>query len=112
MNGLTLTDSVLTLGGVVMNNPGLESYQLFGSESADTFDASAWTTLKDGQWHHVVFTMPGSAQDSIQSAAMYLDGVAVTASTTMATGPQNAKSGVFLGNTSTTGWSGSPDRQS
>jgi hypothetical protein len=67
------------------------------------FDASAWTTLKDGQWHHVLFTMPGSAQDSIQSAAMYLDGVAVNAATTMATGPQNAKAGVFLGNTITGG---------
>ena len=39
-----------------------------------TFDASAWTKLKDANWHHVVFTMPGNAQNSIQSAQMYLDG--------------------------------------
>jgi hypothetical protein len=68
-----------------------------------TFDPSAWTTLKDGQWHHVAFTLPGSAQSSIESGQMFLDGVLVPVAATVATGPQTTKSRVFLGNSDAAG---------
>ncbi len=104
----TATPTLVSFGGlkssVRLQNSGKGQPIIhMGTYNYRYFDASAWTTLKDGQWHHVVFIMPGSAQDSIQSAAMYLDGVAVNPASTMATGPQNDKSSVFLGNTSTTG---------
>jgi len=104
----TATPTLISFGGLkpsirLQNSGKGQPIIHMGTYNYRYFDASAWTTLKDGQWHHVVFTMPGSAQDSIQSAAMYLDGMAVNPAATMATGPQNDKSSVFLGNTSTTG---------
>ncbi|NLH17892.1 MAG: hypothetical protein GX455_15050, partial [Phycisphaerae bacterium] len=101
------TPTLISFGGlkssVRLQNNGKGPILHMGDSNYRYFSASAWTTLKDGQWHHVVFTMPGTAQNSIESAAMYVDGVAVNASTTLATGPQNAKGSVFLGNIHATG---------
>ncbi|NLH15037.1 MAG: hypothetical protein GX455_00515, partial [Phycisphaerae bacterium] len=104
----TLTPTLISFGGLkpsvrLQNNGKGQPIIHMGNSNYRYFESSAWTTLKDGQWHHVVFTMPGSAQDSIESAGMYLDGVAVNPATTLATGPQNTKSGLFLGNINTTG---------
>jgi hypothetical protein len=76
---------------------------ILGAGNYRTFDGSAWTTLKDGQWHHVAFTIPGDALNSIESAQMILDGVAVPAVATKTTTPQLAKTQVFLGNTDAAG---------
>ncbi|NLH16698.1 MAG: LamG domain-containing protein, partial [Phycisphaerae bacterium] len=51
---------------------------MMGSNNYKYFTGSAWTTLQDGQWHFVVFSVPGIAQTDIQNAKMYLDGVPVT----------------------------------
>jgi hypothetical protein len=74
-----------------------------GASNYRYFDASAWTTLKDGQWHFVVFSLPGKAQADIQNAKMYLDGVTVAPSTVLATGAQRAKSRFLIGNNATSG---------
>jgi len=62
-----------------------------------TFDASAWTTISDKRWHHVAFTMPGSAGDDIESAQMYLDGQTVGTGLTNTSGFQLAKANVYIG---------------
>ena len=74
-----------------------------GASNYREFDGSAWTTLKDGQWHFVVFSIPGKAQTDIQNAKMYLDGVPVASSSVVATGPQQAKTRFLMGNNTTTG---------
>lgn len=74
-----------------------------GASNYRYFDASAWTTLKDGQWHFVVFSIPGKAQTDIQNSKMYLDGAAVAVSSTVATGPQQAKTRCVIGNNTITG---------
>ncbi len=71
-----------------------------GNTNYRYFTASAWTTLKDGLWHHVAFSVPGNDQAAVEQAAMYLDGAAVAESTTMTTGPQADKSRLYLGITS------------
>jgi hypothetical protein len=68
-----------------------------GNTNYRYFSASAWTTLKDGLWHHVAFSVPGNDQAAVEQAAMYLDGAAVAESTTMATGPQADKSRLYIG---------------
>ena len=61
------------------------------------FDASAWTILKDGNWHHVAFTLPGTADADINNAQMYLDGEAVFQSGYDNSGAQSAKSHLHIG---------------
>ena len=68
-----------------------------GSSNYRYFSASAWTTLKDGQWHHVAFTCPGKAPSDIQQARMFLDGVEVPADPALASGPQTDKTHLYLG---------------
>ncbi len=102
------TPTLLSFGGIrpsikLQNNNGGRPAILMASNNYRTFEPSAWTTLKDGQWHHVAFTLSGSAQSSIESGQMYLDGVAVSVAATVATGPQTAKSRVFLGNSDAAG---------
>jgi hypothetical protein len=67
------------------------------------FDAGAWTTLKDGQWHHVAFVVPGAAQSDIEAAAMYLDGRPVAAGVTTSSVPQAGKTWLLLGINATAG---------
>jgi hypothetical protein len=102
------TPTLLSFGGIrpsikLQNNNAGKPSIIMGSNNYRSFDASAWTTLKDGQWHHVAFALSGSAQNAIASAQMVLDGTPVAAVNTVATGPQSAKSGVFLGNTDAAG---------
>jgi hypothetical protein len=47
--------------------------------------------ITDGDWHHCVWTLPGSAQADINSANMYADGQSQTVNFTTATGAQTAK---------------------
>jgi len=68
-----------------------------GTNNYRYFDASAWTTLKDGNWHHVVFKIKGSAQTDVESSEMWLDGVQVGVDSTVATAAQDAKTTCFIG---------------
>ncbi len=68
-----------------------------GSSNNRYFVAGAWTVLKNGSWHHVVVTIPGSAQNDISSSVMYLDGVSVAVDSTTATGSQSAKVSFGIG---------------
>ena len=70
------------------------------------FSSVAWTTLKNGQWHHVVFTMPGSGQDDILNAKMYLDSVSVAPGNTPHSSPQYAKTQLYIGSDSVRFFSG------
>ena len=76
---------------------------MMGSNNYKYFTGSAWTTLQDGQWHFVVFSVPGIAQTDIQNAKMYLDGVPVTGTTVVATGSQQTKSRFLIGTNTLTG---------
>ena len=87
----------------LQNNGAGKPAIIMGAGNYRMFDAAAWTKLKDGQWHHVVFTLPGTEQAAIQSAQMYLDGAAVSAVATVASSAQNAKTELFLGNTDAAG---------
>jgi len=60
------------------------------------FSVAARTTLVDGNWHHVVFQMPGL--NEIANSEMYLDGAPVGAITTISTGAPLAKTTVTLCN--------------
>ena len=68
-----------------------------GQNNFRYFAASSWTTLKDGNWHHVAFTCPGKLQTDIQQAKMYLDGVEVLGYTAVVSGPQADKTHLYLG---------------
>ncbi len=68
-----------------------------GANNYRYFAGSAWTTLKDGQWHHVAFSVPGKGQADIESAKMYLDSMAVAGDAPVTTGPQTDKSHLYLG---------------
>lgn len=67
------------------------------------FSVTALEILRDGNWHHIAFTMPGAEPDSIQSARMYVDGAEMGVETTRATGPQYGKRQLFLGTNSASG---------
>jgi hypothetical protein len=56
-----------------------------------------------GQWHHVAFVVPGAGQGDIAGAAMYLDGRAVAAGVTTASGPQAGKTRLLIGINATAG---------
>jgi hypothetical protein len=98
----TPAPTLLSFGG---NYPAVKLQQngkgrpivYLGNTNYRYFSASAWTTLKDGLWHHVAFSVPGNDQAAVEQAAMYLDGAAVAESTTMATGPQADKSRLYIG---------------
>jgi hypothetical protein len=98
----TATPTLLSFGG---NYPAVKLQQngkgrpivYLGNTNYRYFSASAWTTLKDGLWHHVAFSVPGNDQAAVEQAVMYLDGAAVAESTTMATGPQADKSRLYIG---------------
>jgi hypothetical protein len=85
----------------LQNNAKGKPVILLGPYNYRYFDASSWTTLKDGDWHHVAFTCPGKAQSDIQQARMFLDGVEVPVDSTLATDGQATKSRLFLGTAST-----------
>lgn len=53
---------------------------LLGASNFQYFDASATTTLLDGNWHHVALVIAGTAQADIANCAMYLDGASVAKS--------------------------------
>ena len=98
----TATPILLSFGGntpsiKLQNNANGKPVVQLGANNYRYFSATAWTTLKDGQWHHVAFSVAGNAQTDIAGAAMYLDGAAVAGNTTASTGPQTAKSHVYLG---------------
>ncbi len=104
----TATPTLLSFGNYrltvkLQNNSAGKPAIIMAGNNYRTFDPAAWTTLKDGQWHHVAFTLPGQALNSIQSAEMYLDGVPVAVSATVATGGQLTKTRMFLGNTDAAG---------
>lgn len=61
------------------------------------FASSSLTTLRDGNWHHVAFVMPGNAQSSITSALMFVDGISIEAGTTGSSGVQTAKAFCTIG---------------
>lgn len=68
------------------------------------FNGGAWTTLKDGNWHHVVFTCPGAAQADLANSKMFVDGVEIAQHSGVATAPQTAKTLCKLGNSSASYW--------
>ena len=73
-----------------------------GQSNYRYFAASAWTTLKDGQWHHVAFTVPGKTQaDAGQAMMMWMASPCRDPAVT--TGPQAAKTHVYLGANPPTG---------
>jgi hypothetical protein len=103
----TVTSTLLSFGNYrasikLQNNSAGRPAIVMGGSNYRTFDPAAWTKLKDGQWHHVAFTLPGDAIDSIQSAKMYLDGTEVSVVATVAGGVQTAKTELFLGNADAT----------
>jgi hypothetical protein len=98
----TATPILISFGGnypsvKLQNNAKGKPLIHLGTNNYRYFAASAWTTLKDGQWHHVAFTVPGKGQADIEQATMYLDGAAVAGEAAMATGPQANKSHAYLG---------------
>jgi hypothetical protein len=68
-----------------------------GSSNYRYFNSSAWATLSDGYWHHVVFTLPGSGQTDINNSAMYIDGVAQGVYSTSTTGAQDSRNLYLIG---------------
>jgi hypothetical protein len=104
----TATPTLISFGGTYpavklqQNGKGMPLIYL-GPSNYRYFDAGAWTTLKDGQWHHAAFVMPGSAQGDITRTAMYLDGRAVAAGATMSSSPQVGKTRLLIGINATTG---------
>jgi hypothetical protein len=98
----TATPMLISFGGnypsvKLQNNAKGKPLIHLGQYNYRYFAASAWTTLKDGQWHHVAFTVSGKGQADIEQAKMYLDGAVVEGEAALATGPQTAKSHVYLG---------------
>ena len=69
----------------------------FGANNYRKFVAAAWTTLVDGNWHDVAFTLTGNAQADINNSAMYLDGQSVAIDSTDATGALIGKFDHMLG---------------
>jgi len=59
--------------------------------------ASAWAAISDGNWHHVVFTIPGSDQADIHNARMFVDGVEQVPDAVSDTSAQQVKSNLRLG---------------
>lgn len=80
-----------------------------GTNNYRYFATAAWTTLKNGNWHNVVFTIPGSAQADITSSKMYLDGQEVATSTTVSSGVQATKDRFWISRVTTYYGSGSLD---
>ncbi len=102
--GDTPNPTLVSFGGLFpsiqfQNNGNSRPILHMGKENFRYFSPSAWRTLRDGQWHHVAFTMPGAEPNSIQSSAMYLDGKAVDPVITEDKGPQASKSGLIFGGT-------------
>ncbi|TSC88932.1 MAG: thrombospondin N-terminal-like domain-containing protein [Parcubacteria group bacterium Gr01-1014_3] len=60
---------------------------------------NADTNLADNNWHHVVFTIPGTADADITTSAIYVDGVLQSTNATVSTGAQTAKSILWIGRT-------------
>lgn len=104
----TATPTLISFGGsysavkLQQNSKGRPLIYL-GQYNYRYFDAGAWTILKDGQWHHVAFVVPGSQAEDIALVAMYLDGQSVAAGATRSDGPQASKSRLLIGINSTTG---------
>ncbi|MFA5071967.1 MAG: LamG-like jellyroll fold domain-containing protein [Candidatus Pacearchaeota archaeon] len=73
----------------IMNTSGPIIYM--GGSNFRYFVASAWTTLTNGNWHHVAFSIPGSGQNDITNSKMYVDGVKINTLSTTATLAQAAK---------------------
>ncbi len=73
-----------------IENPTNRSLLQLGSDNYRYFSNSN-VNLGDGNWHHVVFTMPGSAQFDILDAKMYVDGVLQTPDTTVSSNVQSSK---------------------
>jgi hypothetical protein len=80
-----------------------------GSSNYRYFATTAWDTLKNGIWHQVVFTIPGSAQADITNSKMFLDGQEVSTSTTVSSGAQAAKNRFWIGRVTTYYGGGSLD---
>jgi hypothetical protein len=98
----TTTPMLVSFGGnypsvKLQNNGNGKPLIHLGASNYRYFAASAWTTLKDGQWHHVAFSVPGKGQTDINQASMYVDGVAATGEAAITTGPQTNKSHAYLG---------------
>ncbi|NLH17154.1 MAG: LamG domain-containing protein [Phycisphaerae bacterium] len=104
----TATPTLISFGGsypavkLQQNDKGRPLIYL-GQYNYRYFNAGAWTTLKDGQWHHVAFVVPGSQAEDITLATMYLDGQSVAAGATRSDGPQAAKTRLLIGINSATG---------
>jgi prepilin-type N-terminal cleavage/methylation domain-containing protein len=81
---------------IIYNNAPLI---FMGSSNYRYFAASAWTTLTDGNWHHVAFSIPGSGQNDITSSKMYIDGQKIGNGSTTAAGVQAAKTLLRISNT-------------
>lgn len=65
-------------------NPSLK----MGANNYRTFSYTA-----NHQWHCYVFTLPGTANNSIESSALYVDGVSISAASTVSTGAQGSRTG-------------------
>jgi hypothetical protein len=69
----TATSTLISFGGsypavkLQQNNKGKPIIYM-GANNFRYFQESAWTTLKDGQWHFVAFGIPGKQQMDIQNA--------------------------------------------
>jgi hypothetical protein len=98
----TATPMLISFGGnypsvKLQNNAKGKPLIHLGASNYRYFAAAAWTTLMDGQWHHVAVSVPGKGQADIEQAKLYLDGASVDGEAAMATGPQTSKSHVYLG---------------
>jgi hypothetical protein len=60
-------------------------------------------SLHNGNWHHVVFQIPGSAQSDITNSKAYVDGAELNASLTVSSGPQSSRLGCGIGGSDITG---------
>ncbi len=67
---------------------------------------SSGASLYDGNWHHVVFTMPGSGQTDVENSKMYVDGTEQGAGPlgSASTGTQSAKGGLLIGGSMNTAY--------
>lgn len=51
----------------------------------------------DGEWHHMVATLPGSGQSDMDNSILYADGQVQTINSTVTTGAQSAKTRIYIG---------------
>jgi len=84
-----------------LNNTWGAPIIFMGNSNFRYFSTSAWTTLINGAWHNVVFSIPGNGQTDINNSKMYLDSQEVSVYSTTANDVPNAKVVFHIGRADT-----------